>query len=54
MEKVYTVNEVAAMFRVHQRTVRNWVNEGSLRAYKLANKTIRIPESAIKEFEQSK
>lgn len=51
--KYYKVNEVATLFKVSTRTVYNWIDAGYLRAVRVGDGkkgTIRIPESAIKEF----
>ena len=58
---LYTVKEVAQLFRKSERTVYRWIEEGKLRAYLLGegfsisrtNKTnVLIPEWALKEFIQ--
>jgi len=52
-EPLYTVSEVAAYFRVNERTIRGWVADPSgegLRAVKRKNGTVRITASALKDF----
>lgn len=50
-----TRKEVAKYFRVHERTVDRWIDNGSLKGYKLGKgKTalLRIPKSEIEKFLQ--
>jgi excisionase family DNA binding protein len=49
-ERHYTVAEVAAIYCVTPRTIRNWVDDGSLRAWR-RGRLIRIPKSALDEFD---
>lgn len=53
-EHFYTVREVAAILKVAERTVYNWVEFGYMKAIKVGSPegkgTIRIPESALQEF----
>ena len=51
--RYWTVKEAAQYFRVSPRTIYNWIDFGYLRAIKVGKGkgTIRIPEDAIKEFE---
>lgn len=51
MPVYYKASEVAKMLKVNPCTVFTWINEGKLRAIRLAGgQTIRIPEDALKEF----
>ncbi len=48
-----TRKEVAKYFRVHERTVDRWMENGSLKGYKLGKgKTalLRIPKSEVEKF----
>ena len=45
-EKHYTVAEVANIYCVTARTVRNWIARGELRAWR-RGRLIRIPQSAL-------
>ncbi len=48
-----TRGEVAKYFRVSERTVSRWIEDGLLKSYKLGDgKTslLRIPKSEIKKF----
>lgn len=48
-----TLEEVAKSLRVHPRTIMRWLQNGTLKGYKLGNgKTslLRIPKSEIKKF----
>ncbi len=54
MSKYWTVKEVAEKFRVHPRTVRRWIREGSLTALCLAprlNRGYRVTDASVTEFE---
>jgi excisionase family DNA binding protein len=55
VEKQFTINEVAEMIRISERTVRRWIKSGRLRAIKIpgrgrAGVEYRIPESAISDL----
>ena len=50
-DKLYTVAEVAEYFKVHYKTVRRWIREGELSAFKVG-RAYRITESALKAYEQ--
>ncbi len=48
-----TRKEVAKYFRVHERTVDRWIQNGDLKGYKLGTGTKalwRFPKSEIKRF----
>lgn len=50
--KLYKVSEVAERFKVHHRTVLNWIREGDLAAYKIGNTdaVLRISEAQIQDY----
>jgi excisionase family DNA binding protein len=48
-EKVYTVTEVASIFRVTRRTIRQLIHSGTLPAMRLG-RAYRIPQSAIDRY----
>jgi excisionase family DNA binding protein len=48
-EKVYTVDEVASIFRVTRRTIRQLIHSGTLPAMRLG-RIYRIPQSAIDRY----
>jgi len=48
-EKVYTVTEVASIFRVTRRTIRQLIHSGTLPAMRLG-RAYRIPQSAIERY----
>ena len=48
-EKLYTTTEIADMLSVSDRTVRNWIDEGKISAYKLGV-SYRIKESDLMNF----
>lgn len=48
-EKVYTVTEVASIFRVTRRTVRRLIHNGVLPAMRLG-RAYRIPQSAVDRY----
>ena len=45
---IYTVKDVAQMFKVHEMTVRRWVKEGKLPSKKTGS--LRFTEQDIKTF----
>jgi excisionase family DNA binding protein len=49
-EKMYTVQEVAQQLRVSERTVRNWVERGELRVFRIGKRGYRISESDLQTF----
>lgn len=51
-ETYYTVQEVAEKFKVSDRTVRNWIEEGKLEAFKFGRE-YRIPETSIQALLQA-
>lgn len=50
--KYYTVNETADLLRVHQRTVRKWMDAGKLE-YVKAGRRVLIPTEAVEAFIQA-
>ena len=48
--KYYTVAEVSQMLRVSERQVRNWVERGELKVFRIGKRGYRISESALNEF----
>ena len=49
-ERMFTVQEVAQQLRVSERTVRNWVERGELRVFRIGKRGYRIPESDLLIF----
>ena len=49
MEKYYSPEEIAARFNLKSPTVRKWIREGKLRAFKMGS-LWRVPEEALEEF----
>ena len=47
-----TVDEVATSFGRSPVTVRGWIRDGRLSAYRFRGREYRIPESAVEEFQQ--
>ena len=47
VEPFLTIAEVAAAFAVTERTVRNWIAEGKITAYRLAGRLIRIDPRSL-------
>jgi excisionase family DNA binding protein len=43
----FTVDEVAELFRVSSRTVRNWIAEEKLEAILVGGRRIRIPARSL-------
>ncbi len=52
MEELFTVEQVAKLLKVHQITVRRYVKEGKLKAFR-AGGNVRISAEALKSFTQS-
>jgi excisionase family DNA binding protein len=49
MDKLYTVQEVAMLLKVHPKTIKNYIDSNKIKASWFGNRW-RIKESAIKEF----
>lgn len=49
MEKVYTIQEVANLFRVNEMTIRRWITQGKIQAYRVGHRYL-INESEIKKL----
>jgi excisionase family DNA binding protein len=49
-DKMYTVQEIAQQLRVSERTVRNWIESGELRAFAIGKRGYRIAESDLLAF----
>jgi len=47
---IYTLEEVAQVFKVSLRTVYRWVESGQLKASKLGHKTYRVFEADLINF----
>lgn len=47
MAEYYSVEEVAELFGVNSRTVRNWINEGKLEAYVVGGRLIRVLHTSL-------
>lgn len=52
MEEFYTVNQAALVIKVHSLTIRRYIKEGKLKAYRAAG-NIRISVNDLKAFTQS-
>ena len=52
MDRVYTCEEVAEMYRVKISTVWGWVRDGKLKAIKIG-KSYRIKQEHLDEFEKT-
>ena len=52
MEEFYTVNQVAIVLKVHPLTIRRYIKEGKLKAFR-AGGNIRIALPDLKAFTQS-
>ncbi len=48
-DKLYTTTEIAKIFGVRLKTVRNWIADGKLGAIKVGH-IYRIPEGELREF----
>lgn len=47
--KLYTIPETAELLRVHERTIRNYINEGKLHSRRIG-RPIYVSDDHIKEF----
>ena len=47
MDEYLTIQEVAAMFAVSEKTVRNWISEGKLEARRIGGRIIRIESRSL-------
>lgn len=52
MDEFYTINQAAIALKVHPLTVRRYIKEGKLKAYK-AGGNIRISTNDLRSFTQS-
>ncbi len=52
MEEFYTINQAATTLKVHPLTVRRYIKEGKLKAYR-AGGNIRISVNDLRAFTQS-
>jgi len=53
MDRFLTVFEVATLFRVSDRTIYTWIDEGVIRCIKIKDKSaVRIPASEIERLVQ--
>lgn len=48
MEKLYTVNEAAEIFRVCSRTLRNWIRDGKIEVLRIGG-GLRLTQSVIEK-----
>lgn len=49
-ERMFTVQQVAQQLQVSDRTVRNWVERGELRVFRIGKRGYRIAEFDLIEF----
>ena len=50
LPKVYTLPEVAALFRVSVPTLRNWIRDGKMQAVRLPGGTLRVLEDEVERI----
>ena len=50
-KELFHINDVAGIFQVHPRTVRNWIESGKIRAIKYVG-NLRIARKDLVEFER--
>lgn len=48
----YTVAEVAERFKVTKQAIHKWIDNGKLKAYKIADTTIRIKKEDADKLEK--
>jgi len=49
-DKMYTLKEVAELFRVDIQTVRRWTREDKIKSVKIGERLIRIPGKEVKRL----
>ena len=52
MDELLTVKQAAIVLKVHHLTIRRYINDGKIKAIRVAG-NVRIPLSSIKEFQES-
>ena len=52
MDDLYTVKQVAILLKVHQLTVRRYINEGKLKAIKIGG-NVRISQNDLRSFSEA-
>lgn len=52
MEEFYTINQTAIVLKVHPLTIRRYIKEGRLKAYRVGG-NIRIALNDLRNFSQS-
>ena len=52
LDQDLTVEEVGKFFDRSPVTIRTWIRDGRLRAYRFQGREYRIPEAAVEEFQQ--
>lgn len=52
MSKYMTIEEVADLYGVSERTVRNWINEDKLEAERVGGRLIRILPSSLEALSE--
>ena len=50
MTKLLTIDQVAEIYQVSPRTVRNWIDQGIISPVRLGPKLLRIEESELYRF----
>jgi excisionase family DNA binding protein len=53
MEPLFTIAEVADYFHVDERTIRNWIRDGKIRAVRVGG-IVRIRESEVTRLVEGK
>ena len=52
LDQDLTVQEVGELFHRSPVTIRSWIRDGRLRAYRLQGREYRITTSALKDFQE--
>jgi len=50
IQELYTVEEVAKLFKVNPESVRRWVRKEKIKSIKLGGKFIRMTKESINDF----
>jgi excisionase family DNA binding protein len=49
-DELLTVADIAATFRVHPQTVRNWIDRGELQAVRVGSRRVRVRREDLDRF----
>lgn len=50
----YTTKRIAEVYGVNEETVRRWIRKGELAAIRLSDRSIRVREDQLQDFEKKR